>query len=152
MSIITNDIGACMMAVRDLLKDSQDVQDIAANIELAEPVNEDPTRCPWIGIYPLRTTFPTRTLGMGGGFRAQNNEFVVICQHTHANDGATCLALLGELVQAVTGVLLSDPTLKGTVQMLGDFELELLGTLKQNDAIMQTASIRAVGLTTVSGG
>jgi len=150
--ISTGDMSDCMIAVRDLLKDFQGVQDIGATVDLAEPVNEDPSRCPRIQIFPLRIPFPSRALGMGAGYRAQNNEFVVLFQQTHPNEGAECLALLGALVQAGTSALLSDPSLKGTVQMLGDFEVEFLGVLKTNDAIMQTASLRAVGLTTVSGG
>jgi hypothetical protein len=152
MNITTADIAECALAIQQLLKDSQDMQDIGATVDLAEPENEDQSRCPWVGVYPLRTPFPTRTLGMGAGFRAQNNEFVLICQQTHPNDGAACLALLGELVQAVTSAILSDTTLKGTVQTLGDFEVEFLGTRKLNDQVLQTAAIRGVGLTTVSGG
>ena len=37
-------------------------------------------------------------------------------------------------------------------QTLGDFEVEFLGTRKLNDQVLQTAAIRGVGLTTVSGG
>jgi len=152
MSILTADMAAILFAVRDLLKDSQVVQDIGAKVEVGEPVNEDPDRCPLIQLFPLRTPFPSRALGMGGGYRAQNNEFVVLFQQAHPLDGAACLELLGKLVQAGTSVLLSDPSLKGTVQMLGDFDVDYLGVTKTNETIMQTATLRAVGLTTVSGG
>jgi hypothetical protein len=152
MIITTQDIGSFAQAIVTLLKDSQAVQDIGATVELAEPVNEDPSRCPWIGVYPLRTPFPPRSLGFGGGFRGQNNEFVVVCQQSDPLKGEDCLVALGLLVQAVTSALLSDTTIKGTVQTLGDFEVDFLGTLKLNDAILQTATVRAVGLTTVSGG
>lgn len=152
MNITTQDISDVVLAVTTLLKDSLDLQDIGAKVELGEPINEDPSRCPWVGVYPVRCSFPSRTLGMGGGFRAQNPEFFVVCQEDHANDGAACLALLGRLVKAVTGAILSDPSLKGTVQMLGDFDLEFSGYEKVNDVIMQTATLRVVGLTTVSGG
>lgn len=152
MNITTQDIAEVVLAVTTLLKDSLDLQDIGANVELGEPINEDPSRCPWVGVYPVRCAFPSRTLGMGGGFRAQNPEFFVVCQQTHASEGATCLAYLGTLVKAVTGAVLSDPSLKGTVQMLGDFDLEFSGYEKVNDVIMQTATLRVVGLTTVSGG
>lgn len=152
MNIITQDIAEVVSAVTTLLKDSLDVQDIGAKVDLAEPINEDPSRCPWVGVYPVRCPFPTRSLGMGGGYRAQNPEFFIMCQQTHASEGETCLALLGALVKAVTGAVLSDPSLKGTVQMLGDFEVEFSGYQKVNDAIMQTATIRVVGQTTVSGG
>lgn len=152
MSILTGDVSDCMIAVRDLLKDWPAVQDIDAAVDLAEPVNRDPSQCPRIQVFPLRAAFPSRTLGLGAGYRGQNNEFVVLCQQSHQSDGAECLRLLGQLTQAATSALLSDPTLKGTVLTLDEFQVDFLGVLKVNDSIMQTASIRAVGLTTVSGG
>lgn len=152
MNILSADMGECMLAVRDLLKDWQAVQDIGATVDLAEPVNRDPSRCPLIQVFPLRMAFPLRTMGLGSGYRGQNNEFVILCQQSHQSEGAECLRLLGQLTQAATSALLSDPSLKGTVQTLDEFSVDMLGVLKVNDAIMQTASIRVVGLTTVSGG
>lgn len=152
MTITTQDVAAVGVAIEALLKDSQAVQDIDPNIELAEPINEDPSRCPWVGIYPARCSFPPRSAGFGAGFRYQNPEFFVVCQQQHANDGRACLELLGELVKAVTGAILSDFSLKGTVQMTTDFDVEFSGYQKVNDAIMQTATIRVVGQTTTSGG
>lgn len=146
------DIAAVGLAIKQLVKDSQAVQDTEAGVDLAEAVNEDPGKCPLVQIYPLRMPFPSRSIGIGAGYRGQNAEFVILCQEKHPTDGEACLIALGELVQGVTGALLSDPTLGGTVQMLGDFEVEFLGTLNVNDSVMQTASIRLVGLTTVSGG
>lgn len=152
MIITTQDIAAVAFAVDLLVKDSQAVQDIDPTIEVAEQINEDPTRCPWVGIYPARCGFPSRAAGFGAGMRYQNPEVFVVCQQMHANDGRTCLELLGELVKAVTGAILSDFSLKGTVQMTTDFDVEFSGYQKVNDAIMQTATIRVVGQTTVSGG
>lgn len=153
MIISTANIAEVAAAVVQLLKDHPDLQDIGLCVELAEPVNEDPSKCPWIGVYPQRIAFPPRTLGLGGGYRAQNTELVLVCQETHPNSGEECLGLLGRLVKAATGALLTDTSLKGTVMTLADnFEVDFLGTLKFNDAILQTATLRATGLTTVSGG
>ncbi len=153
MIIGTTDLAEVATAVRDLVKDWPAIKDINATVELGEVVNEDPGRCPWVGVYPLRSSFPPRVLGLGGGFRAQEIEFVVMCQQTHPTEGESALQLLGALVQMVTSALLTDPSLKGTVQTLGDaFDVELLGTKKLNDQLLQTAAIRGVGRTTVSGG
>ena len=149
--ITTQDIAQVACAVDSLVKDSQAVQDIDPNIEVAEPINEDPSRCPWVGIYPARCGFPSRATGFGAGFRYQNPEVYIVCQQQHANDGRACLESLGELVKAVTGAILSDFTLKGTVQMTTDFDVEFSGYEKVNDAIMQTATIRVVGQTTTGG-
>jgi hypothetical protein len=140
-------------AIVQILKDSQAIQDMEVKcIERGEPLNEDPSKCPWIGVYPLRVPFPPRTLGLGGGFRAENPEYAIVFQTTHPNDGAVCQDELGELIQAGTSALLSDPSLGGTVQMLGDFDVEFNGERKVNDCILQVATLRVVGLTTVSGG
>jgi hypothetical protein len=152
MIITTQDIAEVAFAVDSLVKDFQAVQDIDPNIEVAEPINEDPSRCPWVGIYPARCAFPARGAGFGAGFRYQNPEVFVVCQQQHATDGRVCLQTLGELVKAVSGAILSDASLKGTVQMTTDFDVEFSGYEKVNDAIMQTATIRVVGQTTVSGG
>jgi hypothetical protein len=152
VNIIAVDPIAGARAIQQILKDHADVQAIDPKIERAEPINEDPSKCPWVGIYTLRVPFPSRALGFGGGYRAANPEYSLICQTTHPLDGAVCQDLLGELVKAVTSALLSDPSLKGVVQMLGDFEVDFLGTAKVNESILQTASVRVVGLTTVSGG
>ena len=151
--ITTVDPIATARAIVAILKDSQAVQDVGVkNIERGEPLNEDPAKCPWIGVYPIRVPFPSRALGMGGGFRAENPEFAVVFQTTHPLDGAACQDELGALVQAGTSALLSDPSLGGTVQMLGDFAVEFNGERKINDSILQVATLRVVGLTTVSGG
>jgi len=150
--ITTQNVAEVAFAVESLVKDSQAVQDIGPQIEVAEQINEDTGRCPWVGIYPARSAFPPRGAGFGAGFRYQNPEVFVVCQEQHANDGRACLEKLGELVKAVTGAILSDFSLKGTVQMTTDFDVEFSGYQKVNDAIMQTATIRVVGQTTVSGG
>ena len=59
---------------------------------------------------------------------------------------------LRRIVQAVTSALLTDPSLKGTVQMLGDFDVTFDAYEKVDDSILQSATVRGVGLTTVSGG
>lgn len=152
MIITTANMAEMLQAVRDLLKDSQAIQDIGAGVDLAEPLNEDPSRCPLIQIFPMRIPFASRVAGMGAGYRAQDNEFLVQFQASHPNEGEACLEALGVLVQAGTSALLTDPTLKGTVATIGDFEVEFSGAAKINDALMQTAILRVVGQTTVSGG
>lgn len=145
------DFAEVARAGEQMLKDSQAMQDIEAKVERAEPVNEDPSRCPWVGVYPTRGLFPIRTLGLGAGYRAQEPELIFICQASHQSDGAACQDSLGILVQAVTSAILSDPTLKGTVRTLNDFEVTFDRYDKVDDVIMQSATVRVVGATTVGG-
>lgn len=152
MIIASVDFAAVARAATDMVKDWQTIQDIGAKIERAEPVNEDPSKCPWVGIYPTRGSFPPRALGFGPGYRYQEPEFVAICQASNPLDGASCQDSLGELVKAVADAILSDPTLKGNVLTLSDFEVNFDTYDKVDDVIMQSATIRVVGQTTVSGG
>lgn len=152
MIISSVDFAAVARAATEMVKDFQAIQDIDARVERAEQVNEDPGLCPWVGIYPTRGTFPPRALGFGAGFRGQEPEFIAICQASHPNDGAACQDSLGELVKAVADAILSDPSLKGTVLTLADFEVSFDDYRKVDDVIMQSATIRVVGQTTVSGG
>lgn len=152
MIISSVDFAAVARAVTDMVKDWQAIQDSGAKVERAEPVNEDPSRCPWVGIYPTRGAFDSRAIGFGAGFRYQRPEVIAICQTSNQTDGAACQDSLGELVKAVTDAILSDPSLKGTVLMLSDFEVNFDAYQKVDDQIMQSATIRVVGETTVSGG
>ena len=152
MIISSVDFAAVAKAVTDMVKDSQAIQDIGAKVERAEPVNEDPSRCPWVGIYPTRGTFPPRALGFGAGYRYQEPEVIAICQASDQLKGEDCQDSLGVLVKAVADAILSDPSLKGTVLTLSDFEVSFDSYQKVDDSIMQSATIRVVGQTTVSGG
>lgn len=152
MNISSVDFASVASAVEQMVKDSQAIQDIGAKVERAEPVNEDPSRCPWVGIYPTRGTFPIRTLGLGSGFRSQEPEVIAICQASDPLRGADCQDALGALLKAVSDAILSDPSLKGTVYTLSDFEVNFDRYEKVEDVIMQSATIRVVGQTTVSGG
>lgn len=153
MIIQAVDFAEVARAVEQMLKDSQAMQDIGAKVERAEPINEDPSKCMngWVGVYPTRGLFPARTLGLGAGYRGQEPEVIAICQATHPNDGASCQDSLGVLVQAVTSAILSDPTLKGSVLTLNDFEVTFDDYRKIDDVIMQSATVRVVGATTVGG-
>jgi len=152
--ISSTDFAAVARAATEMVKDWQVIQDRGVIVERAEPVNVDPSRAAsgWVGIYPTRGTFDPRTLGFGGGFRYQRPEFIAICQASNQSDGAACQDSLGELVKAVADAILSDPTLKGNVLMLADFEVSFDAYEKVDDVIMQSATIRVVGETTVSGG
>lgn len=113
--------------------------------------NDDPNRCPWIGIYRISTQFPPRLLGAGAGVREQQLRFALAVQQSDFTSGEQCEVRLEELLAAVVGALLSDHTLRGTVLMLGeDFSVTYPDYKLKDGAYMQTAIIEFTAVGRVS--
>lgn len=113
-----------------------------------EEINRDENACPWIGVYCIGSDFPPRTTGFGVGMRYQHIRFMVVCQHTSANSGAECTARLEDLVQKVTSAVLSDPSLKGTVNALDSFAVRYPEWGKSNGIYIQTAAVEFTAVAT----
>lgn len=101
----------------------QALVDMEATIDDAEPVNESPERCPWVGVYHSRTSLVPRTLGLGSGYRNQRITIAIGMSAASSDSGADCKARLGALVQAVTSALCSDESISGTVMALEDIDV-----------------------------
>lgn len=124
MTITPVDVGDVMAALAKQLERSAAVQ--AAGIETVErcePEPDDSDRCPWVGIFRVRVSFPTRTSGVGAGFRQQLIRIGVGMAQSDATSGAACEERLEELVKAVVGAILSDATIGSTVSFVDEFEL-----------------------------
>lgn len=152
MTITPVNASEVTQAVEAMFKDDSVLMSLNCMIERAEPVNEQPSRCPWLGIYRTGVQLPSRTLGMGSGYRYQRVGFAVIAQQTHPETGAECEELLEALVQQTLSILLSDESLKGNVDVLDQVEVTYQQYGQVQDAFMQTAIIQAIGITQVSGG
>jgi len=121
-------------------------------VERSEPLNDQPSRCPWLGIYRTGVQLPSHTLGMGSGYRLQQVGFAIFAQQSHPESGSKCEELLEALVQQTLSVLLSDETLQGNVDVLDQVAVTYLDYSQVQNAFMQTAIIQAIGITRVSGG
>ena len=109
------DLSGITSEILTLLEHDQDF----AHVTLcrAEPINDDPANCPWIGIYRREQRYEPRTLGNSSGHRQYTGDVLIAAQETSLEDGADCEDLLDTLVANVIDAILSDPTLRSTVDI-----------------------------------
>jgi hypothetical protein len=105
-------------AIKDLLDDDQDFQQVT--VCRAEPLNDDPANCPWIGIYRREHRYTPRTLGKGSGHRQFIGDIVIAAQDTSLSDGADCEDLVDLLVTNVIDAVFNDPKLRESCDMTND--------------------------------
>jgi len=120
------------------------------SVTVAEVVNEDPSSCPWIGLYPTNVSYPSRSLGAGTGQRYQRTAFVIIVQYSGGDSGKECRRGLETLVQGVISTLLNDQSLKGQCDTLEDMTTIYDNYQQVEDTFMQEAIITITAVTTVS--
>lgn len=94
--------------------------DTGARVESNEPINEDTNRCPWIGLYQVRQSFPLRTLGVSTGFRRHNITLAIVLTASSIVSGRDCELRMEALVKGVMDALLSDVSIGGTVDVIDD--------------------------------
>lgn len=131
----------------DILRDHEGLQD--ATVERSEEVNEIPGRCPWVCVYRAGVDYPSRTLGLGTGYRLQRIEFIVYAQHADGTSPDECEDRLEALVVNVISALLSDPTLRGTVATIDEFSVRYVDYDRSEAGYMQTAAIYFTAVTSV---
>lgn len=107
------DIGALVVGIEALMRADPDMADVT--IERAEPVNDDPRHCPWVGLYRGAMRLEPRTVGLGQGAMRENTDLLLICQEAHLESGAECQVLLDRLVKKALGFLLNHTTAAGRV-------------------------------------
>lgn len=149
MSITPVNVSDATKAVERAFKDGCDE---TCTIERAEPINEQPSRCPWVGIYRTGVRYPSRALTGRSGYRQQRIGLAIIAQQSDPNSGAECEDALETLIQTVMGILLTDETLKGVVDVLDEVQVTYQNYGLVDSAYMQTAVIEIVGVVNVSGG
>jgi hypothetical protein len=120
-----------------------------AVIERDAELNEIPGRCPWIGVYRMGVSYPQRTLGLGAGFRGQRVELAIFMQQSDATSGEECGERLEALIVDVLSVLLSDPTLGGSVDTIDNFEVRYLDYARDDAGYFQTAAVYLTAVTMV---
>ena len=130
--------------------------DMGAAIDDSEPPNENPERCPCVGVYRSRASFVPRTVGMGAGYRTQ--KITIMLQMTAAStgagaasgSGADCKRRLEDLIQAVSGALCSNESLSGTVDTLEDINIVYSNYAQVGAAYFQEAVATVVASTRVA--
>lgn len=154
MTIYVTDVHEVTEAVELTLREDSALIELGLEVEVAEPINEDPNRCPWVGVYRQGIRYPSRTLGAGSGYRQQRIALVLVVQHSNLNNGAECSRELEDLIKKVMSALLSDESLRGKVDILDEVEVSYTNYNfdKENGYFMQTAAVQFVGLVNVTRG
>lgn len=120
-------------------------------IERYEEITKTPGAKGWACIYRARVDYPPRTLGMGSGYRNQAIRLFAIAAESDPSSGEEAGQRLDALVQKLVGTLLSDPSLKGTVQTLDEFSVDYFDYQRQASGIyLQYAQLNFTGLIPVS--
>ena len=107
-------------AVEQMLNDDPSVGGQGALIERSAPLREEATSDGWVGIYRSQVKHVARALGMSAAQRMSRVLLMLVVRESAQSSGADCEDNLEDLVQRVLQTLLSDPSLKGTVQMLDE--------------------------------
>jgi len=114
--VASKDISAITKALKDLLNNDQDFEHVM--VSRAEPINDDPANCPWVGIYRRDLEFNPRTLGMTSGHRDYRGNIVLIVQASSLASGASCEDELDAMVKNIVDSVLTDPTIRSSIEML----------------------------------
>ncbi len=116
-------VGEITDALVAWLKSWPALVDMAATIDDSEPVNDQPDRCPWVGVYRSRMDLPSRTLGLGAGYRMQRVSMALALTASSVDSGKDCKDRLEALVNAAVSALCSNESISGTVQTLDDLSV-----------------------------
>lgn len=154
MTIYVTDVHEVTEAIEQTLKENVDLIEIGLEVEIGEQINEDPNRCPWVGVYRQGIRYPSRALGAGSGYRQQRIALVLVLQHANLNSGSECSRQLEDLIKKVMSAVLSDESLRGKVDILDEVEVSYTNYNfdKENGFFMQTAAVQFVGLVNVTRG
>jgi hypothetical protein len=147
--IVPTDVSTITQALQQMLDDAIDIGQAGVMVERSAPENFTPTAQGWVGIYRDGISYPPRALGMGSGYRMQEIRLYLIVQESDPTSGEECEDRLERLLQKVVGVVLSDPSLKGTVSTLDAFSVRY-EAFKGDAGFMQMARIDFTGLIPVS--
>jgi hypothetical protein len=150
MTIVPINFSDVTRAIESMLNDAPTIGQAGVKVKRSDEINESPTAHGWIGIYPDEISCPPRALGMGSGYRNQLIRPFLLVQHNDLTSGADCEERLETLIQKVVGVLLSDTSLKGTVQTIGEFTVRRVKFDKSEGIYMQMARIDFTGEIPVS--
>lgn len=118
-------------------------------IQHGEKPPDSETRCPWVGIYCIGHEMPPRVLGVGAGMRYQRITFWAVCKEASPNNGNECAAKLEALIQMIGSAILSDCSLRGTVDTVETLKVSYPEWGKQAGVYVQTAVIQFTAQTTV---
>lgn len=111
-------------ALQGMLNDSRDVSAFLSQpVDRNEYINQDPNRCPWIGVYRGHVSYTPRTLGRHSATWKATISPVIVMQHVNWESPETCESEMEGYIEKVMSAVWADPTLGNTVDMLTGFEI-----------------------------
>jgi hypothetical protein len=136
-------------ALKAMFQEDEAIGGIGVRVERSEQFDTPDDAQGFVGVYKDKQRFPARTLGNGAGSRRQLIDLVVLLRESNYTSGEECEDALEQLAKNVIRVLLSDTSLRGTVDMLVDeFDIrydsydKAGGLWVQKAAISFTAEVR----------
>lgn len=149
--ILPTDVSEITRAIEAMLLEHPQIGNLGTAIERSAEPPEQPGTEGWIGIFKTGIEYPSRTLGMGSGFRQQRIGIALHVLMSHYGSGAECEESLELLLQRVISCLLSDTSLRGLVDVLDSDMKILYPSFERFENIwVQAANVFITGLVNVS--
>jgi hypothetical protein len=92
-------------------------------IERSEYVNENPSLCPWMGIYRGGIDYSPETLGDGPDYWTGSMVMRLIVQASDYNSGADAEDKLETQVRDVINKMFTDKTIRGSVDIINSVQV-----------------------------
>jgi hypothetical protein len=145
--INVGDVTAALVA---MLEEHPMIGNAGVTVDRSTEPPEDPGTSGYVGVFKGSMRFVPKTLGRGTGYREQNIRLALSIRMSGFEDGEEGEIALENLVVQVVSCLLSDTTLRGTVDNLGnDFEVQYPLLKDKEDEFLQIANVFFEGLTNV---
>lgn len=148
MSVQAMNVAEATAALVNALR--SDVRLDGVSVSRAQELNESPAACPWVGVYRDSARFYPRTLGVAPGFMNHEISFVVSVQAAGGGSGEDCEDMLEALIANVASVILSDPSLGGTVMTIKEMTVQYRDYSRVDNVYMQTAALYLTAETRVT--
>jgi len=121
-------------------------------VERAEYINDDPSRCPWVGVYRGGLQLDPQTLGRGSNRWRAQVDLKVVVQAESIDDGAQAEDNLQAYEKAVLAAIDADTTIGGTVQSVIAYSIDYDYVRDERSSVYFQAAIITVTAITKTGG
>jgi len=125
-------------ALKTILTRYPDLEE--ARIERGEPVNQDASRTPWVGVYKVAQRHEVAWVGSGRAARRTLVDVLVVCQESDARGGEDTENRLDVLVAAVVDAILADETL-GTGLATTELRVQYADARQEESGLFQEAGL-----------
>ena len=110
-------------------------------IERSEFVNDNPNRCPWIGVYRGDMTYDPETLGDGADYWTGIMTLRFVVQAANMASGAGAEDDLEGYVETVISKMIEDTTIRSTVDMINSIKVSYSYVAEDEETIYFQAAI-----------